>query len=167
MRRIAFVLAAAGVLLVTASLATASGKPTRSLTGNVPFTLPAGVGCAFPTSYEVLVNGETTTTFPADANGDVRLIVTGKLISRVTNLDNGKSITLNISGPAMIVEHPDGSAHALGGGVSAFPFFPTDTPAGPHWWVFTGRLDLTVTAAGNLVLNGINGTQVDLCPQLA
>ena len=167
MRKLAIPFVAIAAVAVTASFAAASGKPTRSITGNVPFTLPAGAGCAFPTGYEPIVNGEITTTFPADANGDVRLIITGKLISRLTNLDNGKSLIVNISGPATIIVHPDGSVHSLGGGISAFPFFPTDTPPGPHWWLFTGRLDLTQTAGGEFVLNGIRGTQVDLCPQLA
>ena len=156
---LALLIGAVAVLVGTTS-ASGGGKPTRTLTANVPFTLDAGFGCTFPTSYQPLVNHETTTTFPTDVEIDGHRL-------RLTNLDNGKSVTVNISGPATITLHPDGSVSALGGGVSAFPFGPTDTPAGPHWWLFTGRLDLTQTATGSLILNGIQGKQEDLCPQIA
>jgi hypothetical protein len=155
-------------LLGSASTASGSGKPSRELLGNQPFSLPAGVGCAFPTYYQPLVDREILTTFPAEANGDVRALITGTLTARLTNLaDPRKSITVNISGPGFVIFHPDGSVDLLGGGISAWPFGPTDTPAGPNWWLFRGRLNMTITSNGQLVLNSISGRKQDLCLQLS
>jgi hypothetical protein len=155
------------VALVAATSALGGGQPSRAPLNNQPFTLPAGVGCTFPTSYEPIVDREILTTFPAEANGDVRQLITGTLVARLTNLDTLTSIVVNISGPGVVINHPDGSVDLLGGGISAFPFGPTDTPPGPHWWLFRGRLNLTITANGNLVLNSFSGTKEDLCLRLA
>jgi hypothetical protein len=46
---------------------------------------------------------ESTTTFPAQANGDVVVLITGRLVEQVTNVNTGKSITINISGPETAV----------------------------------------------------------------
>ena len=169
MNYIRLLVLAAGVvaLLAITSVASGSGKPLRAPLNNAPFDLPAGFGCTFPTRYQPLIDREIVTTFPADANGDVRQLITGTLVSSLTNSDTGKSIVVNISGPAVITLHPDGSVDSLGGGILAFPFFPTDTPPGPHWWLFRGRLNLTFTSSGNLVLNSLSGTKEDLCLQLS
>lgn len=156
------------IALVTgASAASGGGKPTREPANNQPFTTPAGIGCpGFAVAYQPLVDREVVTTFPADANGDVRQLITGRLTASLTNLDTLESIKVNISGPAVATLHPDGSIDFLGGGISAFPFFPTDTPPGPNWWLFRGRLNMTITAAGDLVLNSFSGAREDLCLQL-
>jgi hypothetical protein len=166
-RNAIFLLAGFVTVLVCASVASGTGAPSREPLNNQPFTLPAGFGCAFPNSYEPLIDGEIVTTFPAGANGDVREIITGTLVARLTNLLTGKSIVVNISGPLVGTVHPDGSEDILGGGISAFPFFPTDTPPGPHWWLFKGRLNATFTSTGDLIVNSFSGTKEDLCLKLA
>src|SRR5438874_521583 len=82
------------------------------------FTL-TGV-CSSDVQVDVLTNKEVATTL---SNGNV--ITTGALKVRLTNVDTGKSVVLNISGPS--VTSPDGTT--ITGGPWLF-FFPTDNTQG-------------------------------------
>lgn len=87
------------------------GKPTRADVPDALQTgvLPAGVACSFPVANEPVTNRLVTTTFPADANGDVVQLTTGTVVMRVTNVETGKSLTLNISGPGRFTFRADGT----------------------------------------------------------
>jgi hypothetical protein len=59
--------------------------------------------CSFPVKIEALTDGETLTKF-FDPEGNVVMeLTTGPLRVRVTNLDTGESIELNVSGPGRLV----------------------------------------------------------------
>jgi hypothetical protein len=67
MRHVALLIAVMGLFAVSASLASASGMPTRA---RVPdsanrATFPAGLACDFTLQIEPVVNNEYTLTFPA------------------------------------------------------------------------------------------------------
>ena len=166
MHKIAFVVALIG-LLAAPSVASAGGKPTRSPTANSPFDFPAGVVCGFEVAGQPLVDNEVTKTFPPLPNGDVVQIVTGRVVLQLTNVDSGKSLTLNVSGPATITAHPDGSVTAIDSGRSLSFFFPTDSPAGPATYLYTGQVVLNFTADGQQILVSQTGTSRDICAALA
>jgi hypothetical protein len=105
--------------------------------------------CGFPVSVHFTVNGETAKTF---SNGST--IVTGPLTAALSA--NGKTVTLNVSGPAFI--SPDGIL--IGRGVSVGPL---STPAGVTLAYTAGTVVVTDEGAtlehGRLLL--------DLCEALA
>jgi hypothetical protein len=111
MRHVALLIAVIGLFAVPASLASASGMPTRAPVPDSAntATFPAGLACDFTLQIEPVVNNEYTLTFPAEPNGDVVQIVSGYLLERFTNLDTAKSIVLNTSAKATLVFHTDGS----------------------------------------------------------
>lgn len=110
---------------------------------------------------------EVTKTYPAQKNGDIRQIITGRLIVRRTNLDTGKSIVVNASGPVKLTIHPDGSLTGVLTGPSVITFFPTDVPAGPATYLNKGREVLTLTTSGQTILVSRHGHQRDLCAALS
>jgi hypothetical protein len=75
--------------------------------------------CAFPVSVTFVVNGQTAKTFTGG-----RTIVTGPLA--VEFAANGKTVTLNISGPATITATAS-SVTVVGHGLGAGP---VNTPGG-------------------------------------
>lgn len=161
--------ASAALLAVPASLARAETAPTRQ---PVPdsfynFTVPAGIGCTFAVEWTNVINDETMTTYPAAANGDVTQVLTGYVLEQFTNLSNGNSIVLNISGPGVFVFHSDGSITFTGLGPDPAIFAPTDIPAGPKFYVNYGRYTVDVTPTGRQILVSQNGTQFDVCAALS
>jgi hypothetical protein len=102
MKRLIFVigLAVAAALLVPG--VAVADKPIREGLPAEDFTIQGS--CAFDVDLQVLVNKEFITTF-----SDGRQLITGRLVVRLTNVETGKSIDLNISGPVFITPHEDGS----------------------------------------------------------
>jgi hypothetical protein len=171
MRTTMLLVAALAFFALPSSLASAGGKPTRSPVPDVfnTFDFPKGLACAgFELAGAPVVNNEVAKIFPADANGDVRIIVTGSLVERVTNVDSGKSIAVNVSGPVFVTEHPDGSATLdFGGRSGPIVFFPTDIPAGPRAFINSGRVVVTVTPTDQFILVSQSGHEEDVCAALS
>jgi hypothetical protein len=158
---------ALALALFSTTLISAQG-PTRSPVNNQPFTVAAGQGCNFPLHGEPLIDQEVTKTFPPESNGDVKVIITGRLVFELTNLDTGKSLVVNISGPVTAVFHPDGSVRADFGGLSGpIVFFPTDIPPGPKAFINSGRLVVDITPSGQLILVSQSGHEEDVCAALS
>jgi hypothetical protein len=110
--------------------------------------------CGFPINVHTVVNGEVAKTF-----SDGRIVITGPLVWEASA--NGKTVTLNIPGPATIVVAADGSATFAGRGVGAGDFL---TPDGVRFLEVAGRvtfpLDGSVPPVQGHVL-------LDLCAALA
>ena len=89
---------AIALLIYPATISAADGKPTRvAITDeqqSVHFR--AGRVCSFEFAATPVSNNQYLTTYPADANGDVRMSVTGVLKEQVTNVGTGKSIIVNV-----------------------------------------------------------------------
>ena len=121
------------LLTLSSSLASAGGKPRRVPLPDSFSTLDlaAGKACDFHLAGGPVINHEVATTFPADENGDVRQLIRGRLLERLTNVDTGKSIVVDISGPGRFVFHADGSISWDLHGRWLFFLGPTDVPAGP------------------------------------
>jgi hypothetical protein len=80
----------------------AAVPPTRE---DIPFDEPitlSGV-CPFDVGIAPLTSGETLTTFFDQQGNVVMQLTTGPLKVRVTNIDTGESLDLNISGPGRSV----------------------------------------------------------------
>ena len=76
--------------------------------------------CGFPVAVHIVRDGETLKVF---SNG--KAIITGPLSVQLSA--NGKTVSLNVSGPATITNNPDGSVTIIGHGVG---FGPTQTTNG-------------------------------------
>jgi hypothetical protein len=141
---------------------TASSRP--AFAGQPPVREPApafdatGQFCEdFPVLVHVLANRQFITIF---SDGGVH--ITGQLKAEITNLDTGKTIVENISGPLII--EPDGTFFALGRGLlfGEAGFFGPGSPA-----------ELSINS-GRVVINGFDlsilsrtGRTEDLCAELA
>jgi len=162
---------ASAVLLfgLPSSVATAGGKPVRAPMPDaaVTFDLPAGQACTFEVTGVPVVNREFTTTFPAGPNGDVKVTVDGLLIERLTNVSTGKAIVLNVSGPAILVYHADGSISGTAYGPSLLHLSPTDVPPGPIFVVNYGRIVATITAGGQFIVQSRFGPEFNICRALS
>lgn len=87
-------------------------------------TYPAGIACPF-TLQTTLIGGNQVLTFFDDG----RFLATGRHIDRLTNVDTGTSITLNLNGIVSQVPTADGGSVLRAIGITSFIFFPGD--AGP------------------------------------
>jgi hypothetical protein len=91
-----------------------------------------------------------------------RILVTGKLFVRLTNLDDpSNSLNLNISGPAHISELSERNA-----GRGLFLLFPQDV-GGPGLVLTTGRVDVVRGEDGFVTNLSVKGNSVDICAALA
>jgi hypothetical protein len=100
-----------------------------------------------------------------DANGTTRTIQAfPQAKNTLTNLDTGTSITVNVSGPAMITEGADGSFTLVGTGLWGWGNNPETGE--PGQFLTAGRFVFSIDAAGNESFQ-IVGQITDLCPQLA
>jgi len=172
--RLFFLLAVVGSAVALyafpSALPAANGKPTRVLLTDLQqtFDIPAGGVCNFELAGTPIANNETITTFPPDANGDVREIITGTLKLQLTNVGTGNSTEVNVSGPGTIVLHPDGSASEDLRGNAVILFFPGANPAGPDTQLFTGHTVISIDPAGNLTLvSTTDDHPLDICAALS
>ena len=171
MRKSTRLFAALSLVGLTASPVLAE-RPTiqyLDLPSGFSFTLP-GV-CSFDVFEELLGNKEKIATF-YDQNGEIAFqVLTGVNKWRFTNVDTGKSIVLNASGPGRFSVQP-GSDIVLAelGGVSFWTFQPgTQPPGWPALALTKGRIvaELDPTTFTIMTLIGQQGSTVqDLCAAL-
>src|SRR6266705_114364 len=83
-------------------------RPSRQFQPLPPFITLSGV-CSFDVRIDPLGNKEYATVWVDHAGTPTTIITTGLLKVRLTNLQNSKSIDLNISGPGTQVFNGDGS----------------------------------------------------------
>jgi hypothetical protein len=145
------------------------GTPTREPIPDEANTadFPAGLVCSFELAVDVVANNEVATTFPAKPNGDVVVLITGRLVNRITNVETGESITVNVSGPLRITFHPDGSATTENEGRTLVFLFPFSIPAGPRTFINSGRVVFTFAPGGPPTLVTLTGQQEDICAALS
>src|SRR5207247_3061054 len=134
--------------LLTAAPASA-GAPVREFVPAEAFDLDVGP-CPFIVHVEFPVNNEYSITF-TDADGNpTRILIQGALFTTLTNTENGKSVTLNISGPGVITFGEDGSTLVTGWGNWTLFFFPGQLGPGSSGSLILnqGRFELLTAANG-------------------
>ena len=154
LRRPLFVVCAAAFLAVFAGSAAHGAQPIRE-----PLVIEDADFnnlCQFPVRIEITANKEYVKFF-----SDGRLLVNGKLFVRITNLDSGESIDVNISGPANVTPTTERN---MGRGILLL--FPEDA-GGPGLFLNTGRLEIIRGEDGFITNYTVRGTSVDVCAALS
>lgn len=143
-------------LVVVLAAPVAAAKPDRSFAeaGDI---LVSGY-CDFDVIEHPLSNKEYFTTF-YDRDGNVRRShVAGRLVLELINVESGRSIVVNASGPGRFVDDADGTT-IYTGGTWIFNF------AG-EFFMLSGRGVFRVDGNGETIVSR-HGHVVELCPLLA
>lgn len=162
LRRVLALASSAALALAVAASPALAAHPTREyLPLPDSIDLAAGDACDFPVRIDILVNREYGVTFADDSGNVVRQLISGALIIGLTNTDNDRSITIDISGPAQFIVHADGSSTFILRG-NSLPIVPG------MLYRTTGTVVQEFDAGGNLLgTSPATGTETDLCPALA
>ncbi len=94
------------------------------------------------------------------------LQVTGHAFATITNLDNGRTITQNISGPVLSPVNVPEEYSARGHNLIQLDPNQAASAGLPELWVSSGYLDITFNADDTLTVNTLNGSLVDDCALL-
>lgn len=171
MKRLGVIVALGAMLglsggVMTASPALARG-PQWQLLQAEPFTLPASscgfeVGVTFPTFNEFIKVLKTS-------DGSMTFLITGPEFVTYTNLETGKSITENESGPGTLTEFPNGSVTLVAKGPDGTFLAPADARRFglPAVSVLAGAKTESVAPDGTITSLSLDGTVlVDVCAAL-
>jgi hypothetical protein len=114
-RRLGVIVALGALLAMFGGVATASPAlargPEWQFQPKSPRILPAAL-CGFEIRVTFPVNREFRKTLKA-SDGSVITLSTGSVSESLTNLETGKTITENVSGPSKTIFFPDGSFTAV------------------------------------------------------
>jgi hypothetical protein len=146
------ILALAALFSLLAAAAALGAKPIREPIFFEDFVVEDV--CPFPVLVEATANKEYVKVF------EDRIMVNGKLFTRLTNLETGESLDLNISGPATISETEVLRGRGL------LILFPEDA-GGPGLVLTAGRVELIRGEDGFIVGASTSGHTVDVCAALA
>jgi hypothetical protein len=145
-------LALAAVFSLLAAAAAFGAKPIREPLFFEDFVVEDV--CPFPVLLEATANKEYVKVF------DDRIMVNGKLFTRLTNLETQESLELNISGPATI------STTEVLRGRGLLILFSEDA-GGPGLVLTAGRVELIRGEDGFIANSTTSGRTVDVCAALA
>jgi hypothetical protein len=172
MRRAGVIVALGALLSMVAGVVTASPALAR---GDGWQILPAPPAIILPATF---CGFEVRSTFPVDrefakilttSDGFVTTLVTGSLFSVVTNLDTGKTIAVNISGPSKETVNPDGSMTTTATGLNPIALTPADGARFglPRLGLTAGARTVSVAADGSITSLTLNGhVLIDVCAAL-
>ena len=173
MRRAGVIVALGALLSMVAGVVTASPARARGDGWQIQPAPPAIIVPATFCGFEV------QSTFPVDrefakiltaSDGFVTTLVTGSLFSVVTNLDTGKTITVNISGPSKETVNPDGSMTTTATGLNPIALTPADAARFglPTLGLTAGARTVSVAADGSITSLTLNGhVLIDVCAALS
>jgi hypothetical protein len=172
LRRLGVIVALGAVLgmfggVMTASPALARG-PKWQFQSKAATILPAEL-CGFEVRVTAPVNREFAKILKA-SDGSMILLATGSVTSSYTNLETGKTITENISGPARVTFFPDGSITALERGRNELTLPPADAARFglPTVSVTVGRRSVSRAPDGSITSLSLDGhVAVDVCAALS
>jgi hypothetical protein len=174
MRRLGVIVALGALLCVLGGVVTASpalaGRGHKWQLGTAaPFTLPASF-CGFKLRVTFPVNKEFTKILKT-ADGSMTFLFTGAVVASFTNLQTGKTITENMSGPGKATIHADGSITEVHTGRNGpFILAPADAKRFglPAVSVTAGALRFSVAANGVLTALSLHGhVLVNVCAALS
>jgi hypothetical protein len=124
--------------------------------------------CEFPVELDPTINKEYIKSFFDNEGNLVREIVTGRFVNRLTNLETGESITVNVSGPVFFTYTEDTLTVRLTGR-SLLYFMPGELTTGETYVRVTNgpnifEVDL---ATGAITPQRQATNYVDVCEALA
>jgi hypothetical protein len=152
-------------LIAGATPATASEVTRTPLPSTGTVTLPHL--CGFDVRLD-LVNNETLTRF-FDNNGTlVKQVISGSSFGMFTNLSSGKTINVNLSGPAQFTFNPDGSLTVSADGPQGFVMPLLGLGMGPLtlFSVGSGHVVYSISPKTGITLVSKVGSFQDVCPML-
>jgi hypothetical protein len=154
MKRLAGVTAA--LVLGVLSLAGTAGatQPVMGRDVQGPVTLAAGETCSFP----VLLQPTAPDVLNSFVFSDGDFFGAGPFVGTATNLDTGKTVKINLSGSFSFVQHGDGTVTVTSNGSVLSTRFGT---------IFSGHSVIQLDANGNVTSRTFDGTEEDLCAELA
>jgi hypothetical protein len=143
----------AALILGVLALAGTAGatKPFMERVVQGPFTLDA---CSFP----VLIQPTAPDIQNLFVFSDGEIMGSGPYVGTATNLDTGKTVKINLSGSFSFVQHSDGAVTVTSRGAVLSSLFGVIT---------RGHTIIELDANGDVISRTINGTQEDLCAELA
>jgi hypothetical protein len=145
--------------LAAAVLAVPSAFAERPVREPAPFADATGTFCEdFDVLVHAVVNREMFTAF-----SDGRGLVTGTFKVALTNLETGKTITVNVSGPVFFPS--DGSSVVLRGRTLLFGEAGDFGPGSPPTLKLVSGV--VVVSLPNVSVSSIQGPVTDLCEALA
>ena len=152
MKRLLGVTAALVFGVLTLAGTAGATKPFMERQPQVPLTL---VGtCSFPVLLQP--------TAPDVSNffifSDGKIFGSGPFVGTAINLDTGKTVKINEGGSFSVVENSDGTTTITSNGFVLSSLFGT---------LFSGHSVLVFDASGNVISRTFNGTERDLCAELA
>jgi hypothetical protein len=149
------------IALVLGTQPARAAAPLRFSLDPVHDTAPAGLVCSFAFSVDTVSVNEVLTVLD---NG--RVFVTGSSVERVTNLDNGNSIVLNVSGP-FTLSSADGVDTFVARGRNLWRFDQGALgPGQPGALLVTTGLAIFTQSASGITFTHTGGTTENLCETL-
>jgi len=172
MRRLAVIVALGALLgmlagVVTTSPALARG-PGWTFAQRGSFTLPAFF-CGFEVRVAPMAIKEFSKVLKV-SDGSMTILATGELKISYTNVQTGKTITVNRSGPGKVTVFSDGSELVAAKGPGGLILTPPDAQRFglPTISVLAGALTLTVAPDGSITSLSFHGqVLVNLCAALS
>ena len=172
MRRLGIIVALSAVLglfagVVAAVPALAGRGDGWQFAPAAPFTVPANY-CGFAVYVNPVANKEFTKELKTK-NGTTVFFTTGTFKISLTNVDTGKTITANISGPGSLTEFPDGSALGTLRGTGAYFLAPADAArfGTPTVFLESGRSTASFAPDGDLTSFSKGHIRLDVCAALS
>jgi hypothetical protein len=139
-----------GVLVLAGTAGATKPFMERQVQG--PFTLDET--CSFPVLFQP--TGPAFTNFFVFSDGEI--FGSGPFVGTATNLDTGKTVNINEGGSFSVVETRAGTTTITSNGFVLSSLFGT---------LFSGHSVLVFDASGNVISRTFNGTERDLCAELA
>jgi hypothetical protein len=134
------------------------------------FDLPADF-CGFPVHVSSPVNNEFANKFTTNADGTTSIHITGRFYVGFTNLDSGKSVVYNVSGPGTFTVRQDNTFVVMEGEGRGFAIFAPAAQAAfgvPGIAVVSGHAVTTFAADGSVTSFSFSGGRpTDACAAIA
>jgi hypothetical protein len=131
---------------------------------SAPWEREAGVICDFAVRSEPVVDEVMMRVLEADANGTpTKVVYTGDLVVRLTNLETGASTEADASGDAVVEYHADGSQTWYVRGPVLMGGRDTGGNLPRGFWLIDGVFTADITATGEKTVTMLHGTQHDVC----
>jgi hypothetical protein len=152
----AMLMATLAVALTTMGAA-ATGKPDRQPAPTPPDVLTEVCGPAVgPVLAHITTNRQHITTF-TNSDGSLRISFNGASVSSFTRVANGKTVSVNASGPATLIFRSDGTASFVSRGLLV-------AIESDGIWQFAGRV---VVDPETFEITSHSGRVTSICAMLA